>query len=64
MDERQKFEIEIKERLIKIEVLLNNEVDNLKRRITKVETNQEWIVRIVIATIVAGALNLLFWSDK
>jgi hypothetical protein len=60
MDERQKFEIEIKERLIKIEVLLNNEVDNLKRRITKVETNQEWIVRIVIATIVAGALNLLF----
>lgn len=60
MDERTKFELEIKERLVKIEVLLNTEIDTLKKRIAKLEANQEWIIRIVIATVVGGLLSMLF----
>ena len=60
MDERTKFELEIKERLVKIEVLLNTEIDTLKKRIAKLEANQEWIIRIVIASAVGGLLSMLF----
>lgn len=60
MDERTKFELEVKERLVKIEVLLNTEIDTLKKRIAKLEANQEWIIRIVIATVVGGLLSMLF----
>lgn len=52
--------IEIKERLTKIEVMLNTELDTLKKRVSKLEANQEWIIRLVIGSLVGGALALLW----
>lgn len=60
MEERLEFEIEVKERLVKIEVMLNSELDSLKKRIAKLEANQEWIIRLVLGSLVGGILALLY----
>ena len=57
--EMEKEVTEIKERLIKIEVLLNSELDALKRRVTKLEANQEWIVKVVIGAVAGAVIGLV-----
>ena len=57
--EMEKEVTEIKERLIKIEVLLNSELDAIKRRVTKLEANQEWIVKVVIGAVAGAVIGLV-----
>ena len=50
---------EIKERLIKIEVLLSHELDALKKRVAKLEANQEWIIKLVIGAVAGAVIGLV-----
>ena len=51
--------VEIKERLTKIEVLLSEEVAALEGRVAKLESNQAWLVRTLIGSVVLGLVALL-----
>lgn len=51
--------VEIKERLTKIEVLLGEQVGNLNCRVSKLESNQSWLVRTLLGAIFLGLIALL-----
>ena len=51
--------IEIREKVIKIEVLLNAEVDNLKRRTAKLEANQEWLIRTIVGAVITAVMAII-----
>ena len=51
---------DIRERLVKIETLLEVNNKDLFNRIKKLEDNQTWLYRIVFGAIVTGAVALLF----
>lgn len=51
--------VEIKERLTKIEVLLSEKVTALEGRVAKLESNQAWLVRTLIGSVVLGLVALL-----
>lgn len=51
--------VEIKERLTKIEVLLSEKVGALETRVAKLESNQAWLVRTLIGSVVLGLVALL-----
>ena len=73
MDERETIQ-EIKERLVKIETLLegmsktnNLEMDNLNEkikvcnhRISDLESQNRWLWRTVVSGLIAGSIALLF----
>lgn len=73
MDERDTIQ-EIRERLVKIEMLLENipksvtlQLENLEdkikvanNRIKDLEENNKWLWRAVVGAVIAGAIALLF----
>lgn len=73
MDERDTIQ-EIRERLVKIEMLLENipksvtlQLENLEEkikvannRIKDLEENNKWLWRAVVGAVIAGAIALLF----
>lgn len=73
MDERDTIQ-EIRERLVKIEMLLENipksvtlQLENLEEkikvannRIRDLEENNKWLWRAVVGAVIAGAIALLF----
>ena len=59
MNNELKDLLEIKERLVKIEVLLSEKINNLENRIYSLESNQRWATKIIIASIIISLLSLL-----
>ena len=51
--------VEIKERLARIEVLLSEKVGNLERRVAQLESNQKWVVRMVVGAVVLTVLAFI-----
>ena len=51
--------VEIKERLTKIEVLLSEKVGALEKRVTTLESNQTWIVRTIVGSVILGLLAII-----
>lgn len=51
---------EIKERLVRIETLLEVNNRDLFNRLKKLEDGQTWLYRLVFGAIVTGAIALLF----
>lgn len=51
---------EIKERLVRIETLLEVNVKDLYNRVKKLEDNQTWLYRLVFGALVTGAIALFF----
>lgn len=48
--------VEIKERLTRIEVLLSEKVGNLEKRVAQLESNQKWVVRMVVGAVILTVL--------
>ena len=59
MEEKETIQY-IRERLLKIETLLEVNNKDLFNRIKKLEDNQTWLYRLVFGAIVTGAVALLF----
>ncbi len=59
MEEKETIQ-DIRERLVKIETLLEVNNKDLFNRIKKLEENQTWLYRLVFGAIVTGAIALLF----
>ena len=59
MEEKETIQ-DIRERLVKIETLLEVNNKDLFNRIKKLEDNQTWLYRLVFGDIVTGAVALLF----
>lgn len=59
MDTQEKDIVEIKERLIRIEVLLEQKVGGLYERVKKLEDNQKWLVRTVVGVVIAAVLAVV-----
>lgn len=53
-------EDEIKQRLVRIETLLEVNNRDLFSRVQKLEENQSWQVRAIVGAIIAGAVALFF----
>lgn len=51
---------EIKERLVRIETLLEVNNKDFYNRLKKLEDSQTWLYRLVFGAIVTGAIALLF----
>ena len=51
--------IEIKERLARIEVLLSEKVGNLENRVAQLESNQKWVVRMVVGAVILTILAFI-----
>ena len=51
--------VEIKERLARIEVLLSEKVGNLEKRVAQLESNQKWVVRMVVGAVVLTVLAFI-----
>lgn len=60
MDEERESVQEIKERLVRIETLLEVNNKDLFNRIKKLEDNQSWLVKAVVGAIIAGIIALYF----
>lgn len=58
-DEKQNVQ-EIKERLVRIETLLEVNNKDLFNRVKKLEDNQMWLYKLVFGAIVTGAIALIF----
>lgn len=59
MNNELKDLLEIKERLVKIEVLLSEKVSQLEKRVTNIENNQKWFIRIILSAVILSVLSLL-----
>lgn len=59
MEEKETIQ-DIRERLVKIETLLEINNRDLFNRIKKLEDNQTWLYRLVFGAIVTGAIALIF----
>jgi len=59
MDSMEIAIAEIREKVVRIEVLLDTELGNLKRRTAKLEANQEWLIRTIIGAIVIAVLGII-----
>lgn len=59
MEEKETIQ-DIRERLVKIETLLEVNNKDLFNRIKKLEDNQTWLYRLVFGAIVTGAIALVF----
>lgn len=59
MEEKETIQ-EIRERLVKIEVLLEVNNKDLFNRVKKLEDTQTWLFRLVFGAIVTGAIALMF----
>ncbi len=51
---------EIKERLVRIETLLDVNNKDLYNRVKKLEDSQTWLWRTVAGALIAGAIALIF----
>lgn len=51
---------EIKERLVRIETLLDVNNKDLYNRVKKLEDSQTWLWRTAIGALIAGAIALIF----
>ena len=51
--------IEIKESLTRIEVLLSEKVGNLEKRVAQLESNQKWVVRMVVGAVILTILAFI-----
>ena len=51
--------MEIKERLTRIEVLLSEKVGQLENRVAKLESNQRWLVILVLGAVVTAVLKTI-----
>lgn len=51
--------VEIKERLMRIETLLNEKVGYLDTRVSKLEANQKWVALAVIGAVIAALFDKL-----
>lgn len=51
--------VEIKERLMRIETLLNEKVGYLDTRVSKLEANQKWVALAVIGAVIAAFFDKL-----
>lgn len=51
--------VEIKERLTRIEVLLSEKVGNLEKRVAQLESNQKWVVRMVVGAVILTILAFI-----
>lgn len=60
MDDERESVQEIKERLVRIETLLEVNNKDLFNRIKKLEDNQSWLVKAVVGAIIAGIIALYF----
>ena len=58
-DERENVQ-DIKERLVRIETLLEVNNRDLFNRIKKLEDNQSWLIKAVAGAIIAGVVALYF----
>lgn len=58
-DEKENVQ-DIKERLVRIETLLEVNNKDLFNRVKKLEDNQMWLYKLVFGAIVTGAIALLF----
>ncbi len=59
MDDRETLQ-DVRERLVKIETLLEVNNKDLFDRIKKLEDSQTWLYRLAFGAIVTGAIALLF----
>lgn len=60
-DEKEKETVQdIKERLVRIETLLEVNNKDLFNRIKKLEENQSWVIKALVGAIIAGAVALFF----
>lgn len=59
MEEKETIQ-DIRERLVKIETLLEVNNRDLFNRIKKLEDNQTWLYRLVFSAIVTGVIALIF----
>lgn len=55
---------DVRERLIRIETLLESSSKDYDIRIKKLEDNQTWLYRLFIGGIITGALGMLFAFAK
>lgn len=51
---------DLRDRLIRIEVLLEQKVDNLEKRVDKLEGQTTWQNRAIAGAIISGAIAFLF----
>lgn len=51
--------VEIKERLMRIETLLNEKVGYLDTRVSKLEANQKWVALAVIGAVIVAIFDKL-----
>ncbi|MDS0525449.1 hemolysin XhlA family protein [Clostridium sp. SHJSY1] len=58
-DEKEPIQ-EIRERLVKIETLLEVNNKDLFDRIKKLEDNQSWLIKTLAAAIIGGVIALYF----
>lgn len=49
--------VEIKERLMRIETILNEKVGYLDSRVSKLEANQKWVALAVIGAVIASIMD-------
>lgn len=57
MDDGIKDIVEIKERLTRIEILLEHKVGGLSDRVKKLEDNQKWLVCAVVGSVIAAVVK-------
>ena len=60
-DEKERDNVqEIKERIIRIEILLEVNNKDLFNRVKKIEENQSWLIKTVAAAIIVGVMAFYF----
>ena len=62
MDELQEVLNDIRERLVRVETKID---DNLKGRLEKIEDNQIWLWRTVVGGFIVAVITFVFkWGGK
>lgn len=62
MDELQEMLNDIRERLVRVETKID---DNLKGRLEKIEDNQIWLWRTVVGGFIVAVITFVFkWGGK
>ncbi|KNF09295.1 hemolysin XhlA [Gottschalkia purinilytica] len=51
---------EMRERLVKIETMIEMSMTDTNKRIDKLEDNQKWLWRAIATSIISGAIAFLF----
>lgn len=50
---------DLRERFARIEERLGNKIEDLDKRVTKLEKNQAWVVMAVLVTVITALLKLV-----